>query len=132
MIGLDTNLVVRLLVEDDKRQLRQTKRLLARCHEDGEKCLLTTIVLCELEWVLRQSYGVPRMEVAAAVEGFLTDELFAVEEPEEARRALTSYREGKGDLSDYLLGARGTSLQARTVYTFDRGLRDCEDFTLLT
>jgi len=131
VIALDTDVVVRLLVQDDERQANRVERLLARCHEEGIRCLLTTVVLCELEWVLEGSYGIPRAEITAAVQGFLGDDLFAVEAPAQVSRALEQYQAGKGDLSDYLLGQRAKALQAATTYTFDRSLRDCEDFTLL-
>jgi len=131
MIGLDTNLLVRILIRDDEKQTELVRRLLERCHEDGERCLVTTIALCELEWVLTASYKVPRQEVAAAIEGFSTEELFVVEEAEMVREALTRYQAGKGDLSDYLLGARGRELGTATTFTFDKALRDTPDFTLL-
>lgn len=131
MIGLDTNLLVRLLVEDDRRQAEKVAALLDRCQEDGVRCLVSTIALCELEWVLVSAYGVPRAEIADAVEALLADDLMQLERPEEVRRAVRRYRDGKGDLSDHLLGETSRALGAGTVYTLDRELRDAEAFTLL-
>jgi predicted nucleic-acid-binding protein len=54
-----------------------------------------------------------------------------VEHAEVTRQALQSYAKGKGDFSDHLLGLVGRSRGARTTYTFDRGLRRAEGFTLL-
>ncbi len=131
MIGLDTNLLVRLLVQDDRRQAERVGDLLARCDENGTRCLVTTIALCELEWVLSSAYGVPRTEIADSVEALLADDLIEVERAEQVRRAVRQFRNGKGDLSDHLLGATSQALGAGTVYTLDRELRDSEAFTLL-
>lgn len=131
MIGLDTNLLVRLLVRDDERQAGRVVALLERCQESDTKCLVTTIALCELEWVLSSAYGVPRGEIATAVEAFLAEDLIEVESAQAVRRAVGQYRKGKGDLSDYLLGETSRALGAGTVYTLDRELRDGEAFTLL-
>ena len=131
MIGLDTNLLVRLLVLDDEEQVARVRALLDRCHENGTRCLLTIVVLCELEWVLATSYEVSREEIALAVRRFVADELFEVEEQQVVQQALDDYGRGRGDLSDYLLAARGHALGAMTTFTFDKALRDCERFTLL-
>lgn len=131
MIGLDTNILVRLLVEDDPPQVRLVRGLLQRCHEADAKCLVLLLVLCELEWVLTSCYKVPRDQIAAAVQAILADPLFEVEQPQVVQEALVQYRLGKGDLSDYLLGARSRSFGAETTYTMDKALRDSEQFTLL-
>ncbi len=49
----------------------------------------------------------------------LADDLFAVEEAALVRRALEKFRDGKADFSDYLIGERASSLEAKTVFTFD-------------
>lgn len=131
MIGLDTNILVRLLVQDDQSQAARVRELLTRCHEAGTKCLVLLIVLCELDWVLASCYKTPRVEIAAAVQAILAESLFEVEEPQVVHQALIQYRLGKGDLSDYLLGAKAHSLGAETTYTFDKALRNNESFTLL-
>lgn len=131
MIGLDTNILVRFLTNDDKAQAGRVRDLLRQCHETGTKCLVLLIVLCELEWVLTSCYKTPRDEITAAVQAILGVPLFEVEEPEVVSKALTQYRLGKGDLSDYLLGAKAQSLSAKTTFTLDKALRDGEGFTLL-
>lgn len=131
MIGFDTNLVVRLMVGDDERQAGQSRRLLEEAAERDEPVFLCDIVLSELEWVLESAYHVPRQRILAAVSALLTDGRFCFEDARRVSVALELYRQGKGDLSDYLLGLRGEAAGARTTYTFDRGLRSASRFTVL-
>jgi predicted nucleic-acid-binding protein len=56
---------------------------------------------------------------------------FVFEDAELVDRALLMYSNGKGDLSDYLLGEIASTRRARTTYSFDRDLRNAKGFTLL-
>lgn len=131
MIGLDTNVLVRLLVEDDPEQAAAARRLVAECGEQGETCWVALVVVCELEWVLESAYGASRRDVARAVEELLGSSRFTVEASEQVHRAVAVYRTGRGDLSDLLIGESAAVAGARTTFTFDRALRDDERFTLL-
>lgn len=131
MTAADTNVLVRLLVQDDPRQAKHASGLLDSWIERGEQCLVTLTVLCELEWVLRAAYGATRMEVTGAVRALAGNEAFAFEAPEIVSRAVEAYVRGKGDLSDYLIGARAADLGADTTHTFDRALRGSAWFTVV-
>lgn len=132
MIALDTNVVVRFLVRDDERQARRARVLIESAAAAGDRCLVTSPVLCELEWVLEGVYHASRSDIADTVRDLLTTPPFVVEDDALVRRALASYIKGKGDFSDYLLGQLGRACGARTTYTFDRALRNVEGFTVLT
>jgi predicted nucleic-acid-binding protein len=131
VIALDTNVLVRFLIRDDEAQARRARALVESCAASGDTCVITSPVLCELEWVLEGLYRASRADIAAAVRGLLTTPPFVVEDEPLTQRALGAYVKGKADLSDYLLGQLGRTAGARTTYTFDRGLRNAEGFTLL-
>jgi predicted nucleic-acid-binding protein len=131
VIALDTNVLVRLLVEDDPGQVARARRLIDACSEAGETCLVTVATLCELEWVLDSVYGASRADVAEAVRNLLATPPFEVEDRAIVERALRRYTKEKGDLSDHLIGQVGRARGARTTYTFDRDLKRAEGFTLL-
>ena len=76
--------------------------------------------------MLKRAYAVPRGEIAAALQGLLSEELFQIEGREAVQRALDQFERGKGDFSDYLLGETGRALDAETTFTFERHLRDGE------
>ena len=66
MIAIDTNVVVRLLVNDDPSQTRRARTLLETC-----TALVTPTVLLEAEWVLRGAYGIARVDIARSLRALL-------------------------------------------------------------
>ena len=99
--------------------------------EKKERCLVTVVVLCELQWVLARVYKASRQELTAVVEMLLSDDVFFLEETEMVRQALTRFTDGKADLPDYLIGAKSLSLGATSTFTFDKALRRQSGFTVL-
>lgn len=131
MISLDTNILVRLLVEDDEAQAAKARALLRRSIEADEPCLVTVIVLCELQWVLKRLYRVPREDLASAVENLLVDDRYLIEESTTVGAAVNRFRNGKGDMADYLIGLKSHSLGAEETMTFDQALRGEDGFHVL-
>lgn len=131
MIGLDTNVLVRILVEDDKRQLHEARRVLEEAAERKETVFLSEIVLSELEWVLEDTYKVPRRLILQSLQALVANDLFDFEDRGRLVQAIELYQKRKGDLSDYLIGLCASGRGARTTYTFDRSLRHDERFTFL-
>jgi predicted nucleic-acid-binding protein len=64
VIALDTNVLVRFLVEDDPEQSRQTRAMLQRAVDGNSPCCVSEVVVCEVVWVLGTSYRVGREEIA--------------------------------------------------------------------
>ena len=132
MIGLDTNILVRLLIGDDPGQRSAAETLLRDAVETGEECFVSDPVLCETEWVLESCYGASRAEISGALQGLLAQQgLLVFENPEVFRRALASYQSSRVDFSDLLIGAKAQAQNARTTYTFDRFLSQQPGFSLL-
>jgi predicted nucleic-acid-binding protein len=131
MIAVDTNVMVRLMVEDDVAQVRHARQLLDEAAERDESVLVDDIVLCELEWVLESAYKVPRERILSAIQAVVGDDRFCFEDAFRVAAAMKQYQRGRGDLSDYLLGIRARGVGAGTTFTFDRGLRGEEGFTVV-
>lgn len=131
MIALDTNVLVRFLILDNERQAERARALIESCRAKGDSCLITHPVLCELERVMEGLYRASRTDIAAAIRTLKTTPPFVLEDDGMVDRALQMYSEGKGDFSDYILGEIAVARGARATYTFDRGLRNAEGFTLL-
>lgn len=130
MIAFDTNVVIRLLVEDDATQARVARRLLEEAVERGDRVLVPDIVLCEIAWVLDSAYRVPRPRILATIQQLAADGRFCFENASRLAASLDRFQRGRGDLADYLLGLAAQEAGARTTYTFDRGLRGEELYTL--
>ncbi len=93
MIGLDTNILVRYLIQDDEQQLS-----FVPCH--------LSFVLCELIRVLRgRNYGFTKDEMIQAMEAMLPSPAFEFESSSIVDQALQRYKQGRADFSDYLIGA---------------------------
>jgi predicted nucleic-acid-binding protein len=131
MIALDTNVLVRFIVEDDEAQVKRVRDLIARCRETGEPCLVSLPVVCELVWVLESLYEAGRAELLSALQGLLVHDVIRVEDAGVLRQALDTFSRSKGDMADHIIGALGRARGATTTYTFDSGLKRVESFTLL-
>lgn len=131
MIGVDTNVLVRLLVGDDEAQLARVIDLLEKTREEGERWFVAAPVLCELVWVLRGVFKVPRKEIARALQEVLAESLYEVESREAVAEAVERYRRSRGDFADYLTAALARRRGATVTYTFDRALRREPDFAPL-
>lgn len=131
MIGLDTNILARYLTQDDPAQSRRANAVIAEATRRGDRCAVSTIVLCELVWVLRDAYGFDRNTVVTTLEKILDTAQFVIEDRDVARRALADYRHGPGDFSDYLIGWRNRQAGCSETATFDRALRRSGLFRLV-
>ena len=129
MIAFDTNVLLRLLLNDDKRQARQAQLLIARVIDASDRVLIPDIVLCELEWVLDSVYELPRSRIIETLQRLLDAEEFTFNSTAALGRALDDYKKGKADFSDYLIGASAASAGATTTFTFDRILLQSKGFS---
>lgn len=131
VIAIDTNLLIRLMVQDDAAQSAAVEALLRETGKSGKTCFVSDIVLCELEWVLRSCYKAPRSRVLSAVQELIDQTLFAFEDRDRLRHVTESYQLGKAELSDYLIGAKNQASGAAPTYTFDRKLKGHDGFVML-
>lgn len=131
MTGLDTNVLVRYLIMDDPAQGKKASGLIRDSAKRNEPVFVNSIVLCELVWVLDAAYKFSKTEIADVLEKILMTELIVVQNQDEAWLALSDYRAGEADFSDYLIGRINRSSKCDKTVTFDQALRSNELFTLL-
>ncbi|MBI4998351.1 MAG: type II toxin-antitoxin system VapC family toxin [Rhodocyclales bacterium] len=131
MIGLDTNVLVRYVTQDDPIQSALANNFIEE-HLSGERPgIIGHVVLCEVGWVLARAYRYSREQVADTLNALLTCREFQVESPDLAILALQDFRRGNADFSDYLLARTHQRLGAEFTVTFDRKAVDGEQFKLL-
>jgi predicted nucleic-acid-binding protein len=131
VIGLDTNVLVRYLTQDDAAQGHRANVLVADAATKGDRCFIASVVLCELVWVLRGAYGFDKATVVSALERILATTQFEIDEKDIVRRALEDYRGGKGDFADYVIGHRGLEAGCAATASFDRRLKGSVVFRVL-
>ena len=131
MKGLDTNVLVRYLTQDDAAQSRKANAVIAEAVEQGESCSINAIVLCELTWVLQDAYGFDKATIVTTLERLLDTAQLVVEHADVVRRALDDYSRGSGDFADYVIGWRNRENGCAETLTFDRALRRSRLFRVL-
>ena len=131
MKGLDTNVLVRYLTQDDLQQARIAAGEIEGAAKRDEKLLLRPLVLCELVWVLESAYGFGKAEIVRALDLMMRTAQFEISEKEAIWHALDEYRRGKGDFSDYYLGIANKQEGAEVTLTFDKALKGSGYFKVL-
>ena len=122
MIGLDTNVLVRYLVEDDKVQSRRASKLIENAISEGEELFISDVVMCETVWVLSSAYSCSRAEICDVLGNLLRARSVVFTSSDRLARSLEHYRKGKGDFADYLIRELAKAAGADSVATFDRKL----------
>jgi predicted nucleic-acid-binding protein len=131
VIGVDTNVLVRYLTQDDAAQAREVDGLVSESVKNAVRLHIDDVVVCELVWVLRAAYRFNRSTIGLALERILDTALFSFEDRDLLKRALAQYRENDGDFADYVIGARNARTGCQVTATFDRALKGHDGFSVL-
>ncbi|MCA0242142.1 MAG: type II toxin-antitoxin system VapC family toxin [Proteobacteria bacterium] len=132
MIGFDTNVLVRLLVDDDAAQSRAVRALLEPVNDTPEAVFLSDLVIAETLWVLKARYGLDRAALAGVIDLLLSVKTFAFEHRPTLERAAAVFRDGgKAGFTDGLIVARNRRLGCLHTVTFDKALARHEGVELL-
>ncbi len=118
MTGLDTNILVRYLTQDDEKQL---SRVLAMLLKKGENFFVSDLVLVETRWVLLALYDWTDKEVADAYQRLLTIHNLGFEDESRLRDALRAMNDG-ADFSDELIIERCREMGCQRMASFDKKL----------
>jgi predicted nucleic-acid-binding protein len=119
LIGLDTNILLRAVLDDDPVQSPSARSLLQSFGE-GRRGFVNTPVLMEFFWVLRTRYKLPRSLLARAMRGLLEVEYLEFEALETISRALAIFESGMADFPDAVIAMRNRELGADMTFTFDQ------------
>ncbi len=131
MTGIDTNILVRYLVQDNPEQTQKAVAFMDRQLNNNNPGYISSVTMAETVWVLTRSYAFPDREVADAVERLLQAEVLVVENGDEVFTAAAALRTGRGKFTDALIGALAASAGCESVVTFDRKAVRLPGFKLL-
>jgi predicted nucleic-acid-binding protein len=120
MIGLDTNILVRYLTQDDPVQSPKATELIERRLTEQDPGFIGVVAMAEAVWVLERAYGLANADIAAAIERILQADALVVESEQEVFTAMIALREGHGAFADALIGALGVRAGCSRTLTFDR------------
>ena len=121
MPALDTNVLVRYVVQDHSGQLAAAKRLISRCVAEGQSRFVPVTVALELERVLRASFGCVKDDVLQVLSNLFSAAELTFESERALEVALQLYREGSADFADCLHVALATEAGEQPLWTFDKG-----------
>lgn len=120
MIAIDTNVLVRLVTDDDPRQAQLAQEALEQAVREGESLVIAHVVLCELVWVLTRSYGYSKAQCLDVLGRLLGFGALSFESRQVAAAATKAWRSSRADFSDAMIGLTATGLGARHVLTHDK------------
>lgn len=120
MIGLDTNLLVRYILDDDPYWSPVVTRFLDDNLSPDRPGYINPVTLAELAWVLRRQSGYDRARFAQVIDGLLSSDSLVLGEADVVARALSSFRAGGAGFADYLIAELNQAAGAVPTVTLDR------------
>jgi predicted nucleic-acid-binding protein len=107
MIGVDTNILVRYLAQDDPLQSPQATQIIEHYLTESRPGFVSLVTMVEIVWVLDRIYGLSDPELAAVVERMLQTDTLSIQNEQEVFTAMATLKAGKGSFADALIGALG-------------------------
>jgi predicted nucleic-acid-binding protein len=132
MIGLDTNVLVRYIAQDDAAQSAVATQIIEDRLTEEDPGYISLVTMAETVWVLDRSYGLSPAEIGAAVERILQTGVLFVQNEQEVFTAVVALKTGAGSFSDALIGALGTRAGCALTLTFDKKATRLKEFQLVT
>ena len=119
MIGLDTNILVRYVTQDDAAQSAAAEKVMHSLSSESPG-FLSLVVIAELVWVLQFSYRFKKDEIEQVVDRLLRSSELVIERAEIVFQALRKFRGSRANLADCLIERCGHAAECQYVLTFDK------------
>ena len=131
MIGVDTNVLVRIFAGDKPKQAASASQLID-VEATNEKIYVSVIVLVEFAWTLRRAYRQDQERVLVAIRKLTEHANVVVEDKDAVRESIVRALNHRADFVDQLIAVRNVERGCRTTMTFDQDAAVDPGFTLLT
>ena len=120
MIGLDTNILVRYLAQDDPVQSAKATEIIEERLSEDEPGFISLVTIAEAVWVLDRLYDQSPQEIAQLIERMLQSDTLFFQNEQEVFTAMVALKAGRGSFADALIGALGTWAGCSLTLTFDK------------
>ncbi len=120
MIGLDTNVLVRYIMQDDARQSPLATRLVESLSSQATG-FVPLVVVVEIGWVLSSAYDLDRTQLVEAFEALLRTKELVIDQAETVWKALRVFQSTNADFADCLIERSASAAGCGQTMTFDRG-----------
>ncbi len=131
MTGLDTNIIVRYIMQDDPVQSAKAIRIIERSFTEQNPAFISLASILETAWVLESSYRLSHQQVAQAIERMLQIESLNIQNEHEVSAAARALKTGQGSFADALIGALGIWAGCDFTLTFDKKASRLQGFELI-
>ena len=131
MIGLDTNVLVRYVMQDDPKQSARASRLIESLTPEAPG-FVPIVALVELVWVLTSCYDLTREQIAQALDGLLRAKEIVLEQAEQVSQALRTFGASGADFADCLIERTAVAAGCGKTMTFDTGAVKFAGMALIT
>jgi predicted nucleic-acid-binding protein len=131
MIGLDTNILVRYVMQDDPKQSAKATRLIESLAPEAAG-FVSVIALIELVWVLTSCYDLTREQIAQALDALLRAKELVLDRAEQVSQALRVFRASSADFADCLIERTAHAAGCDRTMTFDRTAANSAGMMLVT
>jgi predicted nucleic-acid-binding protein len=131
VIGLDTNVLVRYIMQDDTKQSPLATRFVESLTPESPG-FVPLVAIVELGWVLSSAYELGRGQLIEAVEALLRTKELVVEHGETVWKGLRLLQSARGDFADCLIACSAEATGCAKTMTFDRGAAKNGGMTLLS
>ena len=119
MIGIDTNVIIRYIVQDDLEQAKAATKLIEQSCSTDNPGFINHIVLCEIVWVLRRNYKLDKQSICQVIEQIMRTDRLLIEDIQLVWKALDTFKETKADFADCLSSQRNLQVGCRYTATLD-------------
>ncbi len=130
MIGLDTNILVRYLTQDDPVQSAKATEILERRLTEKNPGFVSVVAMVETVWVLDRAYFLTAQEIATAIERLLQVDVLAIENEQQVFTAMVVLKQGRASFADALIAELGARVGCTRTLTFDRRATRLPSFEL--
>jgi len=131
MIGLDTNILIRFLTQDDPAQAAKATGILEHRLTRKNPGFVSLVAMVETVWVLDRAYGLTAQEIATTIERLLQVEVLAIQNEQEVFTAMVALKQGRGSFADALIAELGGQAGCTRTLTFDQKARRLAGFELM-
>lgn len=131
MIGIDTNVLVRYLTEDDEIQSTKAIKLIDKYTGINGAIFINNIVVCELVWVLERGYKYNKAQVVTVLKSILTTVEFCFQDQQILWVSATEYAGSSADFADILICQLNNNDGCSETFTFDKKASSLKMFTIL-
>jgi len=131
MTGLDTNILVRYIMQDDPAQSPKAARMIERRLTPEAPGFISLATMLETTWVLANVFGLSNRQIALAIERMLQTTTFVIQNEREVHSAMMILESGHGSFDDALIAALGLWAGCTSTLTLDRKASRLPGFELI-